>query len=112
MHGLRKIVLLTVASTFCLFACSVLPTVGLTYSDRHLLTQQLWDLAVRELTPAGMIIPPDTYEAERPKVPEPSAASSTAPASALPTSTVAARHEHRHAEIASGPPDVQLRSSL
>lgn len=52
-----------------LFLLRVIPTRGMTLSDRHRLTQQLWDLAIAELTPAGVTIPPDAYEKERPKLP-------------------------------------------
>ena len=49
--------------------CDVLPTAGLTHADRHWVTQQLWDLAVKELTPPEMVVPKEQYDKERPKIP-------------------------------------------
>jgi 1-acyl-sn-glycerol-3-phosphate acyltransferase len=45
-----------------------IPTVGLTLADRHRLTQQLWNIAVRELTPPGMQVPEHLRLAQRPKL--------------------------------------------
>lgn len=59
--------------------CDVLPTAGLTHADRHWVTQQLWDLAVKELTPPGMEIPQEQYDKERPKIPSQEKAAGGAP---------------------------------
>jgi hypothetical protein len=50
------------------FSCRAIPTAGMTLADRHALTRRLWDLAVKELTPPDMVVPPELFEAERPKL--------------------------------------------